>query len=273
MKNAPRRGLFALALLALSAMAPGLAQACPQASMPAPSLPHVRAALARQEEILVVTLGSSSTEGWMASDRAHTYPAVLQAELDGALQNAHVAVINRGIGGQDAPEEMARLTQDVIDIRPQLVIWQVGANGAMRGDGPAAFAAEVADGVAKLHEAGADVILMDNQRSPHVLAAPEHAQMEAALAAIAERSGASLFARSKLMDQWQSEGQPYGLFVSADNLHHNDLGYSCVAKALAGSITDALKKPVVVAGLEKNSFFRPVVKATTVKAELAASGR
>jgi acyl-CoA thioesterase I len=241
--------------------------------MPAPSLPHVRAALARQEQILVVTLGSSSTEGWMASDRAHTYPAVLQAELGEALQGAHVAVINRGIGGQDAPEEMGRLTQDVIDIRPQLVIWQVGANGAMRGDGPAAFSAEVADGVAKLHEVGADVILMDNQRSPHVLAAPEHAKMEAALAAIAEHSGASLFARSKLMDQWQAEGSPYAMFVSADNLHHNDLGYACVAKALAATITDALKKPIVMADSGKNTFFRPVVKATTVKAEIAAPAR
>ena len=221
--------------------------------MPAPTLPKARLALAQGKELLVVTLGSSSTQGWMASDAAHTYPAVLQAELNAALPQAHVAVINRGIGGQDAPEEMARLMPDVVAIRPQLVIWQVGANGAMRGNDPAVFKAEVTEGVAALHAAGADVILMDNQRSPRVLAAPEHAAMEAALAETAVASDASLFARSKLMDQWQAGGQAYGLFLAADGLHHNDLGYSCVAKALAASIVEALGKPVVMADLGKNS--------------------
>ena len=51
----------------------------------------------------------------------------------------HIAVLNRGIGGQDAPEELARLQADVIAVRPQLVIWQVGANGAMRNADPAEF--------------------------------------------------------------------------------------------------------------------------------------
>ncbi|MEA2742923.1 MAG: acyl-CoA thioesterase, partial [Acetobacteraceae bacterium] len=62
----------------------------------------------------------------MASDSAHTYPAVLQSSLNKALPGAHFAVINRGMGGQDAPEELTRLDTDVIALHPQLVIWQVG---------------------------------------------------------------------------------------------------------------------------------------------------
>ena len=201
----PRRARLP-AMLCLAALWCAPALACPSATMPAPALPRARLALAQGQELVVVTLGSSSTQGWMASDSAHTYPAVLQAELDAALPRAHVAVINRGIGGQDAPEEVARLMPDVVAIRPQLVIWQVGANGAMRGNDPAAFEAEVTEGVAALHAAGADVILMDNQRSPRILAAPEHAVIEAALAEAAASGGASLFARSRLMDQWQAEG-------------------------------------------------------------------
>ena len=87
-------------------------------------------------EAVIVALGSSSTQGAMASDLAHSYPAVLQQALSAGLPEAHVAVINRGIGGQDAAEELARLDADVLAMRPQLVIWQVGANGALRNADP-----------------------------------------------------------------------------------------------------------------------------------------
>jgi acyl-CoA thioesterase-1 len=267
--SASTRGLAAAFALAFTLAIPGLAQACPHADMPTPSLPHLRAALASQHELMVVTLGSSSTQGWMASDPAHTYPAVLQQALHTALPGAHVAVINRGIGGQDAPEELARLVPDVIAVQPQLVIWQVGANGAMRGSDPSVFQAEVAKGVAELHAAGADVILMDNQRSPRVLAASEHVKMERALASVAETSGASLFARSVLMDTWQAEGQPYARFVAADDLHQNDLGYDCVAEALAVTITDALHKPAALMASAKAPYFRQQT-ATLVRAASAS---
>ena len=122
--------------------------------MEALHLPHLREALAARTEGLIVALGSSSTEGVMASDMAHSYPAMLQAALNEALPGAHIAVINRGVGGQDAPEELGRLETDVIAVRPQLVIWQVGANGAMRHADPVAFHHMVSEGVAQLRKAG-----------------------------------------------------------------------------------------------------------------------
>ena len=47
-------------------------------------------------------MGSSSTEGVMASSLGRSYPAQLQAMLEAEVPQGHVAVINRGIGGQDA---------------------------------------------------------------------------------------------------------------------------------------------------------------------------
>lgn len=85
-------------------------------------LPHLQAAVDARTEGLIVALGSSSTQGVMASDPAHTYPAALQAALNRAMPAAHFAVLNRGIGGQDAPEELKRLDADVIAVHPQLVI-------------------------------------------------------------------------------------------------------------------------------------------------------
>jgi acyl-CoA thioesterase I len=209
-------------------------------------LPHLHAALAARTEGLIVALGSSSTEGAMASDSAHTYPAILQVALNKALPSAHFAVINRGLGGQDAPEELARLDTDAIAVRPQLVIWQVGANGAMRHADPFAFHRMVVEGVNRLTKAGIDVILMDNQRSPKVLAAVEHIVLEDSLAHVAQETGAILFSRSHLMDAWSAEGFKPGLFTAADGLHHNDLGYLCVTQALARQIVLAVSGPVTV---------------------------
>ncbi len=125
-------------------------------------------------------------------------------------------------------------------MRPVLAIWQVGANGAMRGLDPELFRRLVDTGVRRLKEAGVDVVLMDNQRSPMVLASPNHAKIDQALAEVAGSTGAALFGRGRLMDLWQEAGFPYAAFVSDDGVHLNDRGYVCVAKALAGAILQGL---------------------------------
>ena len=213
---------------------------CPHSHMPALDLPLMKQALRTNSEIVIVALGSSSTQGWHSTDIAHSYPAILQAELQAALPTSQIAVINRGVGGQDAPEMVPRLGADALAVRPSLVIWQLGANGAMRHSDPEAFRDLVSRGVATLQEGKVDVVLMDNQRSPRVLASPDRAAFDQALSDVAARTGAGLFSRGALMDQWQAAGHPYDQFVSDDGVHHNDRGYRCVAKALAGSILDGL---------------------------------
>jgi acyl-CoA thioesterase I len=214
---------------------------CPtQQANPPIVLQHLRSAIERGSETIVVTLGSSSTQGAMASDLAHSYPAMLQELLSAGLPKAHVAVLNRGIGGQDAAEELARLDVDVIAVRPQVVIWQVGANGALRNADPVVFRAMVSGGVRRLQAAGIDVILMDNQQAPRLLAAPREPLLDAALAHVATETGATLFSRRSLMQAWEHDGAPLTEFISSDGLHHNDQGYRCVAQALAHSIVSGL---------------------------------
>ncbi len=204
------------------------------------ALPATKKRLASNSEVLVVALGSSSTEGWMATAPARTYPARLQSDLSNAFPLAHIAVINRGIGGQDALEEVARLDADALAIRPDLVIWQVGANGAMANSDPEVFRKLVSTGIERLQSLGIDVILMDNQRSPMILASPEHGIMEQTLAELAVKYNVSLFSRGSLMDGWQRAGLPYSHFLANDNVHMNDLGYRCVADALAESMEAGL---------------------------------
>jgi lysophospholipase L1-like esterase len=242
--------VFVILCAMLAMLAPGSSHsstACPaDPAMPALHLPHLRAAVANRKEGLIVALGSSSTEGVMASDLAHTYPAVLQAALNKALPTAQFAVINRGIGGQDAPEELARLDTDAIAIHPQLVIWQVGANGAMRHADPTEFHEMVKEGVKRLLAADIDVILMDNQRSPKVLAAVDHIILEESLRHVAEETGVNLFSRSHLMDAWSDEGDKPAMFIASDGLHQNDLGYLCVSQSLARLVAAAVGAPLPV---------------------------
>lgn len=245
------RILGSVLLLALSGLAaPAQSrEGCPQAGVPPVVVPNLRRAVSEGAELVIVAIGSSSTQGVMASSRAQSYPAVLQAELAKALPDSHVAILNRGIGGQDAAEEAPRLESDVIMARPSLVIWQVGANGVMRRTDPAIFKRLVSAGVRKLQAAGTDVILMDNQRAPAILNSPDHAKIAQALAEVAVETEASLFSRNTLMDEWERDGHPPSLFISADGLHHNDRGYRCVATALSAAILDGLrsKSPTLAA--------------------------
>lgn len=235
--------LAAALLLPLSALADPL-PACPASHVPPLVLPHVREAIAANREVTVVAFGSSSTQGWHSSDIAHSYPAVLQAQLNASLPTAHIAVLNRGVGGQDVSEELPRIESDAIALHPSLVIWQVGANGAMKLIAPDLFKRLVTNGIRRMQEAKIDVVLMDNQRAPAILASPEHLQIDQAMADLSVNTGAGLFSRGALMDQWRTAGYPYDTFVSSDGLHHNDYGYHCMASTLATAIVEGLTQDV-----------------------------
>jgi acyl-CoA thioesterase I len=116
----------------------------------------------------------------------------------------------------------------------------------MRHADPSEFHRMVEEGVNRLLKAGIDVILMDNQRSPKLLAAVEHIILEDSLGHIAGETGVNLFSRSHLMDAWSEEGAKPGLFIAPDGLHHNDLGYLCVGQALARQIATAVADPVAI---------------------------
>ena len=100
------------------------------------------------------------------------------------------------------------------------------------------------EGIVKLKAAGADVILMDNQRSPRILASPDHVLLETAMREVAQSTGVNFFPRSGLMDQWASAGAPNEDFIAADGLHMNNRGYACLARALGETLAAALRQPI-----------------------------
>jgi lysophospholipase L1-like esterase len=134
-----------------------------------------------------------------------------------------------------------RITRDAIADQPDLVIWQAGANAAMRRMDPDAFATFIRQGVAMLRQAGIAVVLMDNQRAPRIAAFPGNRRFDAILAEVAATTpGVSLFSRGALMEGWATAGVPPDALLGADGLHHNDRGYACVADALADALLAGL---------------------------------
>jgi lysophospholipase L1-like esterase len=202
------------------------------------SLPRVASKLASRQPVVIVAFGSSSTAGYGSTSPEFTYPNRLAAQLRRQYRNADITVVNRGKGGEDAPEMMKRLQPEVIDMKPDLVIWQVGTNAVLRNLDPAETAKMVEDGVARIQAAGADVVLVDLQYSPRVTEHPESAsRMVRLLGKVAELRHVSIFPRFEVMRDWHDrQALPIDSFVIADGLHMNDWGYACFAQLLGDDI-------------------------------------
>jgi lysophospholipase L1-like esterase len=202
------------------------------------SLPRVTHKLAAGEPVVIVAFGSSSTAGFGTSGPEFTYPNRLAAQLHRKYPTADISVVNRGRGGEDAPEMMKRLQSEVIDMKPDLVIWQVGTNAVIRNLDADAMAQVVQDGVARIQAAGADVVLVDPQYSPQVIEHPEGAsKMVKLLNRVAQLRHVGVFPRFEVMRQWhESQSLPIETFVIADGLHMNDWGYACFAQILGDDI-------------------------------------
>ena len=82
--------------------------------------------------VTIVAIGSSSTEGDGATNPLWSYPARLEAILRLRYPHSLITVRNMGKGGEEAADELARFSRDVLDQRPTLVIWQVGTNAAWK---------------------------------------------------------------------------------------------------------------------------------------------
>jgi lysophospholipase L1-like esterase len=202
------------------------------------SLPHVAHKLAAGEPVVIVAFGSSSTQGYGASSPEFTYPNRLAAQLQRKYPTANITVVNRGKGGDDAPEMMKRLQTEVIDAHPDMVIWQVGTNAILRNLDPDGVAQLVQDGVARIQAMGADVVLVDPQYSPQVTEHQENAnKIVKLLGRIAQLRHVGVFPRFEVMRQWhENQALPIDSFVIADGLHMNDWGYACFAQTLGDDI-------------------------------------
>ena len=204
--------------------------------------------IAAGEPVKIVAIGSSSTAGAGASAPDKSYPSRLAIELAATFPRQPITVINRGVNGEEAPEMLARLDEGVLAEKPDLILWQVGTNAVLRDHPIDPAGSLILDGLRRMKASGADVILIDPQFAPKVLAKKDTDAMVDLIATAAKTQNVDLFRRFAVMRHWRQVARiPFETFISPDELHMNDWSYGCVAKLLAGAITEASTRSALTA--------------------------
>ena len=248
------RAKLAFALFAgLGAGPVSTSAAEPPACKPRPALVrlatplgHVGAKLTRHQPVTIVAIGSSSTWGTGASTRQASYPSRAQTELKTLFPETPISVLNQGVGGQEIPDMLKRFDDAVIVPKPDLVIWQLGTNSVIRDHMSASPGELIREGLQRIRAIGADIILIDPQFAPRVLAKPEAPRVVQLIAATAKAENVGLYPRFEVMKRWKEVDKlPFQVFTSPEGLHMNDWGYACLAKDLSVAIAEAATRPVL----------------------------
>jgi acyl-CoA thioesterase I len=204
--------------------------------------------LAAGEPVKIVAVGSSSTAGAGASTPDKSYPAQLAVELGARFPAQPITVINRGVNGEEASDMVKRLDEGVLSERPDLILWQVGANAVLRDSPIPGVRTDILEGLRRMKASGADVVLIDPQFAPKVLAKKDADAMVDLLASTAKTQHVDPFRRFAVMRHWRHVARiPFEAFISPDELHMNDWSYGCLAKLLGGAIAEATTRSTLTA--------------------------
>jgi acyl-CoA thioesterase-1 len=197
-----------------------------------------RAARARRD-VKVLAIGSSSTVGVGASSPSAAYITKLETSLEGSLKGMDFDVVGRGLSGEVAQGAADRMKREVEETRPDLVVWQVGTNDALRHVSIDSFKNCLRTTLAWLAENKIDVVLIDPQYGDALTKDEYYETVVAALAEVAREARVLLVDRFEAMRELHRERGDL-FYLSADQLHPNDRGHRCMAEQLARAIVGGL---------------------------------
>ena len=199
----------------------------------------LRRAIRQGRPVKVLAIGSSSTAGVGASSPLATYVAKLERTLEGAFKGLDFDVIGRGRSGEEAQGAADRMKREVEETRPDLVVWQVGTNDALRHVGLDRFKQCLRTTLAWLREQKVDVLLVDPQYGDALTKDEYYERVVAAVAEVAREARVLLVDRFEAMRELHRQrGDRF--YLAADDLHMNDVGHRCMAEQLARSIVAGL---------------------------------
>ncbi len=147
---------------------------------------------------------------------------------------------NAGVGGELAAKTLERLKRALKSGWARLVIWQVGTNDALVGVDETLFRATLKAGIAAVRAAGVPLVLVDPQ---FTLKNPDQARYQRFVKMVDDIGAADrvpVLSRYAMMKRFAAKSvASIGPLLSRDGLHMNDLGYRCLAHALAEGIEGA----------------------------------
>lgn len=195
----------------------------------------LRRAVREQRDPRVLAIGSSSTVGVGATRPTNAYIAKLETNLEGAFAGSDFTVFGRGMSGEVAEGQSARMKETVSELKPDLVLWQVGTNDAIRHVDLELFKSCLRRTLTWLKESKIDVVLVDPQYSDALTKDLFYAETVAAVAEIAREASVLLVDRFEAMRELSKE-RGDNFYLTSDNLHLNDTGHRCMAEQLARAI-------------------------------------
>ena len=180
----------------------------------------------------VVFYGNSITEGW-----ARLFPVMFPGK----------PYVGRGIGGQTTPQMLVRFRQDVVALKPKVVVILAGTNDIAGNTGPSTLEM-IEDNLAGMTEIaranGIRVVLCsvlpvyDYPWKPGLSPAPKIVLLNAWLESYALSVGeVYLDYHSAMKDS--KDGLPADL--AKDGVHPTEAGYRVMAKLVEGAIGEALR--------------------------------
>jgi lysophospholipase L1-like esterase len=138
---------------------------------------------------------------------------------------------------------LARLERDVLNEKPDLVIWQTGSNDPLRSVPLARFIEETKAGISKMRAAGLDVMLMEPQWCPKLQGTPGADLYSLAVRSVGSELGVPVIRRADLMRKWVAENRlSSSQLLSGDGFHMTDGGYALLAREVAHEILSTLEQ-------------------------------
>lgn len=215
-------------------------------------LENFRKALSGKGPVRIVAMGSSSTAGL---GNVVAYPARLELYLrkhykdDDPRRDVRIEVLNRGKGGEEAPQEVARFDTDIFADNPSLVLWQVGTNAVFRKEqfDFDQVVEKIVEGLDLLRgRATMDIVLIDPQYVTAMLFddnAELSEKMVLAIRSAAQSAKVNLFQRWALMRHWHvCDNASFEQLLAPDDelkLHQSDWSTMHIARALRSAILKA----------------------------------
>jgi acetyl esterase/lipase/lysophospholipase L1-like esterase len=193
-------------------------------------------------EARVVFMGDSITEGWgqkgtaTTPDRGEFFPGK--------------PYINRGISGQTTPQMLVRFRQDVIELKPKVVVLLAGTNDIAENTGKMTLG-EIGNNIASMSELaranGIRVVLCSvlpaSEFHWHEGLAPAP-KIRALNAWIKEYSAKNGFVYVDYYSRMANSEGGLKAELSPDGVHPNEAGYAIMAPLAEAGIAEALKKPL-----------------------------
>jgi len=210
----------------------------PAGESAAPELSGIRSALsAGTEPVRIVCFGDSVTGVYYHTGGRRAYADLLEIALDRLYPEATLTVINAGISGHATPDALARIDDDVLKHRPQLVTVMFGLND-MTHVSIEDYAANLATITQKCRAIGAEVLLctpnavFDTEGRPAAVLE----EYVAAIHRVGTEQNVPVVDCYAAFQQVRSEDAFSFALLMSDEIHPNMDGHKLFAELMAAKI-------------------------------------